>query len=94
MDADALPPDERLLLRYDTVGAMLDLSERSVERLVALGVFTRIPVLGSVRILRSEVVDYVARLAAEAKTKTARAAERAADAAEADGKLDDDERAS
>lgn len=54
-----MKPDEKTfaeqLLRKKKVAIMLDCSLRSVDRLVATGRLTRIPVLGAVRFRLSDV---------------------------------------
>lgn len=81
MDADAPPGDgfpqpiERLLLRRETVAAMLDISVRGVDRLGSLGELRRIPVLGTSRIPYADVIDYVRRQALLAESAAAAAEE-------------------
>jgi len=70
-EGDDLQPIERLLLRRETVAAMLDISVRGVDRLGSLGELRRIPVLGTSRIPYADVIDYVRRQALLAESTAA-----------------------
>ena len=53
---------ERLLLDYKEVALLLDVSLRTVYRLVDMGELQSVKVRGSVRLMVSDVVAYLERL--------------------------------
>ena len=53
---------DRLLLNYKEVAILLDVSLRTVRRLVDMGELQPVKVRGSVRLMVSDVVAYLERL--------------------------------
>jgi len=53
---------DRLLLNYKEVALLLDVSLRTVRRLVDMGELQPVKVRGSVRLMVSDVVAYLERL--------------------------------